>query len=143
MGREHTNKDIEIDWVKMREMERTVTAHSLAWEVIWNSGEDHHHQKRIIASRSTRSGNQANLSLLYKDHKEGNKTRPVASGNESYNLGLSNGLSELLESVAKAKTDPYSVISAEDLLGRVTRYNSRVEQHHLSVQSLQMRVQHH
>ena len=49
----------------------------------------------------------------------------MTSGNESYNLGLSNGISEFLESVAKAKTDPYSVISAEDLLGRVTRYNDR------------------
>ena len=123
MGTEHTSKDTEINWMKMKEMEKKVTSHSLAWEVIWNSGEDHHHQDRIIRSRNTRSGNQANLSLLYKDHKEGNKTRPVASGNESYNLGLSNGISEFLESVARAKEDPYSVISAEDLLGRVTRYN--------------------
>ena len=61
MGKEHTSKDVEIDWFKMREMEKTATAHSLAWEVIWNSGEDHHHQKRIIVSRRTRSGNQANL----------------------------------------------------------------------------------
>ena len=49
----------------------------------------------------------------------------MTSGNESYNLGLSNGISEFLESVAKAKTDPYSVISAEDLLGRVTGYTDR------------------
>ena len=50
----------------------------------------------------------------------------MASGNESYNVGLSNGISDLLESVAKASTDPYSVISAEDLLARVTRYNNNL-----------------
>ena len=125
MGKEHTDKDEEIDWYKLKELEKNVAEHSTAWELIWRTGEDHNHQDRVLRSRNTRSGNNANLSLLYKDHKAGNKTRPVASGNTSYNLGLSNGISELLESVAKARQSPYSVISAEDMLARITRYNSR------------------
>ena len=107
-------------------MERRVNSPTIAWELIWNTGEDHKHQDRIIRSKATRSGNQANLTLLYKNHKVGDKTRPVASGNESYNLGLSNGLSEVMESVAKAITSPYSVISAEDMLARIHIYNASI-----------------
>ena len=126
MGEEHTNKDEEIEWNTVREMERRINSHTIAWELIWNTGEDHKHQDRIIRSKATRSGNQANLTLLYKDHKVGDKTRPVASGNESYNLGLSNGLSEVMESVAKAIKSPYSVISAEDMLARIHIYNASI-----------------
>ena len=123
MGREHTKKDTEIEWNKVKEMERRVQQHTGAWEQIWRSGEDHNHQDRIIRSRATRSGHQANLTLLYKDHKTGDKTRPVASGNESYNQGLSNAISEVMESVARAIDSPYSVISSEDLLARVHKFN--------------------
>ena len=125
MGKEHTSKDEEISWEEMKEYEKVVTSHTVAWDVIWKTGEDHNHLDRVIRSRNTRSGNNANLSLLFKDHKQGNKTRPVASGNESYNLGLSNGVSDFLESVAKAIPNQYSVISAEDMLARVTRYNDK------------------
>ena len=118
MGREHTKKDKEIEWDQVREMERRVNLHTIAQDLMWRSGEDHCNKERIIKSRATRSGNQANLTLLYKDHKEGHKTRPVASGNESYNQGLSNGISEVLESVARGIENPYSVISSVDLLAR-------------------------
>ena len=64
---------------------------------------------------------------LFKDHKPGNKTRPVASGNESYNLGFSNGVSEFLEAVARSKKDPYGVISSEDLLARSDVSNKKVK----------------
>ena len=124
MGEEHIKKDKEITWKQVRELETVVSSHTLAWDLIWNTGDDHGHNNRVIKSRVTRSGNQATLSLLFKDHKQGNKTRPVASGNESFNLGLSNGISEVLESVAKAIESPYSVISAEDLLARVCKFNT-------------------
>ena len=126
MGKEHTDKDEEISWETVQKLEKTVNAHTIAWNLIFQAGQDHNHQDRIVRSRNTRSSNQANLSLLYKDHKIGNKTRPVASGNESYNLGLSNSVSELLESVARSIKSPYSVISSEDLLARTHRYNEQV-----------------
>ena len=128
MGGEHTKKDTEIEWQKVREMEKIVNQHTVAWELMWRSGEDHNHQERIVRSRATRSGNQANLTLLYKDHKPGDKTRPVASGNESFNQGLSNGISEVMESVARAIKSPYSVISSEDLLARIHQFNKKIVQ---------------
>ena len=126
MGKEHTDKDIEVGWEQVRSMERVVNQHTIAWELMWRTGEDHSHQDRVIRSKATRSGNQANLSLLYKDHKSGNKTRPVASGNESYNLGLSNGISEVMEAVARTKKTPYAVISSEDMLARVHQHNKNI-----------------
>ena len=124
IGKEHTDKDKEISWDEVRKLEKNIHAHSIAWAQIWSYGEDHDHQDRILRSKMARSGNQANLTLLYKDHKIGNKTRPVASGNESFNVGLSNGVSELLESVSKAIENPYAVISSEDMLARVAGFNT-------------------
>ena len=113
---------------KVKELEKEVNQHTIAWSLIWNTGENHGHMDRVVKSKVTRSGNQANLSLLYKDHKAGNKTRPVASGNESNNLGLSNGVSEVLEAVSKGKIKPYSVISSEDMLARMAKYNKVIEE---------------
>ena len=127
MGKEHTEKDEEVDMKVVKEMEKKINQHTIAWSLMWNSGENHNHGDRIVKSKVTRSGNQANLSLLYKDHKTGNKTRPVASGNESFNLGLSNGVSEVMESVSKSMKNPYSVISSEDMLARVRKYNEVIE----------------
>ena len=127
MGKEHVEKDDEIDMMKVKELEKEVNQHTIAWSLVWNTGENHGHTDRVVKSKVTRSGNQANLSLLYKDHKAGHKTRPVASGNESYNLGLSNGVSEVMEAVSKGKSKPYSVISSEDMLARMGKYNERIE----------------
>ena len=84
MGQEHTNKDIEITIREVHEMEKVCNDHTRAWSYIWKSGDDHDHLSRIISSKTSRSGNEADLTLLFKDHKEGNKTRPVATGNTSY-----------------------------------------------------------
>ena len=61
MGEEHTSKDVEISWEKVHEMERIVSSHTVAWNLIWMAGQDHNHQDRIIRSKTTRSCNQANL----------------------------------------------------------------------------------
>ena len=127
MGEEHTKKDEEIEIREVKEMEKIINNHTIAWSLMWNSGENHDHVDRIVKSKVTRSGNQANLSLLYKDHKEGHKTRPVASGNESFNLGLSNGVSEVMEAVTKGMSNPYSVISSEDMMARLSGYNKKIE----------------
>ena len=127
MGEEHTKKDEEVSWDEVREKERIVSQHTKAWDLIWRTGENHDHTDRIIKSKSTRSGNQASLKLLYKDHKVGNKTRPVATGNESYNVGLSNSISEIMESVAKSIENPYSVISSEDMMARIHDFNKKID----------------
>ena len=126
MGEEHTRKDQEVSAERVTEMENTCNSHSTALNLMLNSGQDHSHTERIVKSKNTKSGKVADLTLLYKDHKAGNKTRPVASGNESYNLGLSNTLSEIMEAVSRSKRTPYSVISSEDLLARKSECNRKV-----------------
>ena len=49
---------------EVREMERVVHGHTVAWDQVWRTGEDHGHQDRVLRSRATRSGNQATLTLL-------------------------------------------------------------------------------
>ena len=66
--------------------------------------------------------------LLYKDHKEKRATRPVVTGCNSNTKGFSYSVSGLLESVNKAKPNAYEVISGEDVLAKVERYNVEAEE---------------
>ena len=45
-------------------------------------------------------------------------SRPVLTGCNSNTRGMSNCVSDLLESVKKANQDPYEVISGEDMLAQ-------------------------
>ena len=80
MGLDHTANDRKINRQEIIEMEETLNGHSKAWANIWNSGRDHNHFDRIITSKMTRSESVADLYLMFKDHKPGNKTRPTATG---------------------------------------------------------------
>ena len=61
--------------------------------------------------------------LLYKDHKAERASRPVVTGCNSNTRGMSNCVSDLLESVNKANQDPYEVVSGEDMLAQIENYN--------------------
>ena len=68
---------------------------------------------------------------MYKDHKKEGGWRPVVSGCNSNTLGLSNLLSDLVESVCGAVSDPYEVISSDDMLSRIETFNMKVEKEKL------------
>ena len=63
---------------------------------------------------------------MFKDHKIEGGYRPVVGGCNSDTLGLSNTLSEVVESVAKAVEKPFEVISSEDLLSRIYKCNEKI-----------------
>ena len=127
MGLVHTGKDEEIDRRGIREKEKQLNGHVFFWSKMWGSGEAHNHRDRIIDSKVVSSEQLADLYLMFKDHKEGQKTRPVVTGCSSNTRGFSNCVSDLLESVNKANEDPYETNSTEDMLARITRYNKRAE----------------
>ena len=127
LGEEHVSKDREIGRVEIREREKTLNSHSAMFIKMWNIGENSNHGQRVRDSKITHSSNVATMSLLLKDHKKDLKTRPVVSGNESNTVGLSNMASEVAESVANCKSDPYEVISTEDLLHRIHECNLMLE----------------
>ena len=64
---------------------------------------------------------------MYKDHKAEGGYRPVVSGCNSDTLGLSNTLSEIVESVCMSVEQPYEVISSEDILLRIEQCNDKIE----------------
>ena len=63
---------------------------------------------------------------MFKNHKIEGGYRPVVGGCNSDSLGLSNTLSELVESVCMAVDQPYEVISSEDLLSRINDCNEKI-----------------
>ena len=109
------------------EIEKQLNGHVFFWSKIWGSGEDHNHKGRIIDSKIVSSEQLADLYLMYKDHKEGGKSRPVVTGCNSNTRGFSNSVSDLLESVNKANQTPYEAISGEDMLAKVEIFNKEAE----------------
>ena len=95
---------------------------------MWGSGDDHNHRDRIIDSKVLSSEQLADMYLMYKDHKEKRASRPVVTGCNSNTRGFSNSVSDLLESVNKAKEGPYEVISGDDMLAKVENYNKEAEE---------------
>ena len=90
---------------------------------MWGTGDAHGQRDRIIDSKVVSSEQLADLYLMYKDHKPGQKSRPVVTGCNSNTRGFSNCVSDLLESVNKANENPYETISTEDKLARVEQFN--------------------
>ena len=64
---------------------------------------------------------------MYKDHKCGGGWRPVVSGCSSGTLGLSNLISEVVESLCVSVKNPYEVISSTDMLSRIENFNDWVK----------------
>ena len=64
---------------------------------------------------------------MYKDHKSEGGYRPVVSGCTSNTLGLSNMLSDIIESLCQSVKDPFEIISSEDLLARIEEFNKEIE----------------
>ena len=79
------------------------------------------------ASTIWRSKTLASLFLQLKDHKKDLDTRAIVSACDSYTVGLSNILSEIIESVANAVKTPCKVISSEDMLHRIHKCNKDLE----------------
>ena len=81
-----------------------------------------------MASRITDSHNKAVLYPLYKDHKSvPGKTRPVVTGCTSNSRGLSNAVSNLLESVANCNPNNFESISPEDMISKMKINDEKVD----------------
>ena len=117
LGNGCPEKEIKRD--ELRLIERKINEHTRMWTKILNAGENHGHHSRITNSKVMNSEISANKYFMYKDHKKESGYRPVVSGCTSYTLGLSNMLSDIVESLCLSLKEPFEIISAEDLLSRV------------------------
>ena len=127
LGKVHTGKDENIERKGIIEIEKQLNGHVFFWAKMWGSGDDHNHRDRIIDSKVVSSEQLADMYLLYKDHKDQQATRPVVTGCNSNTRGFSNCVSDLLESVNKAKENAYESVSSEDMLAKVEIYNQEAE----------------
>jgi len=83
---------------------------------IFNIGENHKHLKRVQESVITHSETSSPMYYLFKDQKMKPGWRPVVSGCNSNTVGISNILSDIVESICNSVENPYEVISSEDML---------------------------
>ena len=127
MGTKQNGKDRKISRKELLKIEEALNDHTRMLSKAMNIGENHNNLSRILASKITNSENTAPKYYLYKDHKKVESWRPVVSGCSSNTLGLSNLLSEMIESVANAVVDPFEVISSEDLLSRFEKFNEFIK----------------
>ena len=129
MGKDKIKNDEKIGRKELRRIERKINAQVRMWTRMINSGANHDHTERIMVSKQSSSENTAPMYFMYKDHKSGGGYRPVVSGCNSDTLGLSNTLSEIIESVCMATESPYEVISSEDMLSRIVECNKEIKKY--------------
>ena len=106
MGEVHTRKDKKISKEDMIKNEKTLNSHAAMMRKMFNFGKNHNQEDRVHTAVTSTDQNTATLSLVYKDHKEGEKRRPLVSGNTSNTQGLSTMGSVLFEAVAQSVEDP-------------------------------------
>ena len=129
MGEVHVKEDKIIDRDKIREIDKTMNEHSIAWCNMWGTGRDHEQEDRVIQSKTSKGENRAKLYLAYKDHKkEKLKTRPIGTACSSNTRAFANSVSDFLEAVADSEEQKYEVISTEDLLHHIWLHNRRVKE---------------
>ena len=127
LGAKHISKDQEITMKEVAGMEKDVNGHTAMFIKMTGMGDSWGQSDRMRASTITRSKTLASMFLQLKDHKDELDTRAIVSANNSYTVGLSNILSELLESVANSVVAPCEVISSEDMLSRIHNCNKDLE----------------
>ena len=126
MGLKDSSRDMKIDRKQLKRIEKEINDHTRMLLKVVNAGEAHGHLDRITKSKITNSETETPKYFLFKDHKENESWRPVVSGCNSNTLGLSNLLSDIVESVCSSVSNPYEVISSEDLLARIELFNDKV-----------------
>jgi hypothetical protein len=109
LGAVHTMNDKEITRAEFLETEKIINGHTAMHIKMQGMGDNWGHSQRMRSTTRTNSQNLASLRLLLKDHKKSLKTRQVVSGCDSNTVGLSNIMSDLVESLANAVDDPCEV----------------------------------
>ena len=127
MGKSKIAEDRKLNRAEIKKIEENINNHTRMISKIFNIGESHKHLKRVQESVITHSETSAPMYYLYKDHKKEPGWRPVVSGCNSNTVGISNILSDILESICNAIEKPYEVIYSEDMLSRINKCNREIE----------------
>ena len=99
MGKNSNGADREVNREEVKRVEKSINDHTRMICKLVNAGEYHGHMDRILSSKIVNSEATAPKYYLFKDHKKTESWRPVVSGCSSNTLGLSNILSDMVESL--------------------------------------------
>jgi len=119
--------DKQISREENRVIERRVNELTRIWTKILNAGENHDHHQKITNSKLFNSEVTASKYFMFKDHKKDGGYRPVVSGCKSNTLGLSNMLSDVIESLCLSVEEPFEIVSSEDLLAEIEIFNRELK----------------
>ena len=131
-GKVHTDNDLEINWEKVKTLQNQVNSTVWWLSKILNHARDTD-EERMQRNIQNNNCELAEMYLLLKDHKKWSAdsdsavpSRPVVSGNDTYNVHLSELLSEILEPVSKEICGA-EIASTEDALCEFTQINKWIE----------------
>ena len=128
MGYKHTKKDKIIYRREIQEIEKNINGHTFAWTKMWDTGGEHGQQGRVLDGKITHSENISVMYLVVKDQKKDpGESRPIVTGCSGNTRGLSNSVSNFLESVANSIESNFERISSEDMLSNTKKANKEVE----------------
>ena len=124
----HIAKDVEVDFEEAEKTQKLLNGHVSMWLKITKMGEKWNHQERQRATHMENSVSVAPLYLLIKDHKKYNgsgppPTRPVCGAISGMNVHFSNILSPYLDALANEMAGTMEVISTEDALSKIDKFN--------------------
>ena len=128
LGMQHVAGDRVINREELRDIERHLNGHGMAWSKIWGTGKAHNHEDRVMSSRNSCSENTSDLLVAFKDHKKEEKGRPIATGNSGNTRALSNAVSDYVEAVATSEKNKIEVISSEDMLHSYKNHDKKVKE---------------
>ena len=132
MGLVHTKKDKQISWEKVNELQREQNGHCSMWLKMSNMGENFQHEARLRETCLNKSCNVSSFHLMLKDHKKvaiGDlpQTRPLCNGSGGMGVHFNNILSDYVEAIADCMEGTIEVISTEDFLSKVNKYNDEID----------------
>merc|ERR1712235_124240 len=136
-GLTHTEKDEEGDEEFVKQCQKKLNGHVSMWIKMLSQGENWEHEDRLRETQINQDCSVAPLYLLVKSHKKYSgvrpggegpppppPTRPVCGAVNGMNVHLSNILSPIIEAVTGEMKDSAEVISTDDMLSVIDKYNS-------------------
>ena len=109
MGEVHTSKDRQVHMADVETMAKKHDYHMSMIIKVLKLGDSHGHRGRFRESYMG-GKNPSTMYLAFKDHKPKDKnglykTRPIVAANTSYNVGLRETCSVILESIYQSRED--------------------------------------
>ena len=133
-GERHTKNNKEVDDIFVKETQKKLNGHVSMWIKATDMGGDWKHGERHRDSQIAWSCLVPPMYTVVKDHKSHDPdsndpppTQPICGAVNSMNVNLSNILFTFIEAVADEMEEKAEVISTEDALSRIDKYNSSQE----------------